>query len=142
MEMIKLANHVITKKQRSSNMSHIRSKDTKPEIRLRKALWKQGIRYRKNFSVLPGKPDIAITKCKLAVFVDGEFWHGYDWANNKNNIHTHREYWIPKIEKNMERDKRVDKELKKMGWKVIRFWSKEVLKNTEYCTEMILFYMR
>ncbi|BDR57498.1 very short patch repair endonuclease [Xylocopilactobacillus apis] len=94
-----MSNHIITREQRSFNMSQIRSTNTKPEIKLRKALWNRGVRYRKNLNTLPGKPDIAITKSKIAVFIDGEFWHGYKWNENKNNIHSNRDYWIPKIEK-------------------------------------------
>lgn len=137
-----MSNHIITKAQRSRNMSHIHSKNTKPEIVLRKALWQKGIRYRKNYKRLPGKPDIAITSHKIAIFIDGEFWHGYNWKVNKNHIHTHREYWIPKIERNMTRDKIVTEKLQNEGWTVLRFWSKEVLKNTDYCVELILFNMR
>lgn len=137
-----MVNHILTAKQRSKNMSHIRSVDTKPELILRKELWNKGVRYRKNFKKLPGKPDIAIMKHHIAIFVDGEFWHGYKWEEKQNNIHTHRSYWIPKIEKNMKRDVTVNSELESLGWKVVRFWSKEVIKNPDYCTELILFYMR
>lgn len=137
-----LSNHIITREQRSFNMSQIRSTNTKPEIKLRKALWNRGVRYRKNLNTLPGKPDIAITKSKIAVFIDGEFWHGYKWNENKNNIHSNRDYWIPKIEKNINRDKEINQQLKMMEWKVLRFWSKDVIKNTEYCVEKILLLVR
>lgn len=137
-----MTNHIITKEQRSKNMSHIKSKDTKPEVFLRKKLWNRGVRYRKNFKGLPGKPDIAITKKKIAIFVDGEYWHGYNWKVNRDHIHTHRDYWVPKIEKNMKRDLEVNAKLQSMGWTVVRFWSKEVLKNIDYCVELILLNMR
>ncbi|BDR57451.1 very short patch repair endonuclease [Xylocopilactobacillus apis] len=137
-----MSNHIITREQRSFNMSQIRSTNTKPEIKLRKALWNRGVRYRKNLNTLPGKPDIAITKSKIAVFIDGEFWHGYKWNENKNNIHSNRDYWIPKIEKNINRDKEINQQLKMMEWKVLRFWSKDVIKNTEYCVEKILLLVR
>ena len=121
-------------------MSKIRSKGGKAETMLAKALWHRGIRYRRNYKKLPGKPDIVIAKYKIVVFVDGEFWHGYDWENQKKKrIHTHRDFWICKIEGNMERDRRQDKELKDMGWKVIRFWEKlEVLKDLNACVEKII----
>lgn len=137
-----MTNHIITKEQRSKNMSHIKYKDTKPEVFLRKKLWNRGVRYRKNFKGLPGKPDIAITKKKIAIFVDGEYWHGYNWKVNRDHIHTHRDYWVPKIEKNMKRDLEVNAKLQSMGWTVVRFWSKEVLKNIDYCVELILLNMR
>ncbi|MBY0425310.1 MAG: very short patch repair endonuclease, partial [Cytophagales bacterium] len=91
------ANGFYTTKARSAIMSTIRAKNTKPEIRLRKALWSQGIRYRKTLKNLPGKPDIVIRKYRLVIFVDGEFWHGYDWENKKATIKSNRGFWIPKI---------------------------------------------
>lgn len=120
-------------------MSKIRSTGGKAETLLAKALWHEGIRYFKNYKKLPGKPDIAITKYKIAVFVDGEFWHGYDWENVKvKRIHSNRDYWIPKIERNMERDKDVNNKLEQMGWIVIRFWEKhDVLKDIQSCVEQI-----
>lgn len=128
-----------TKEYRSKMMSKIRSTGGKAESILSKALWHEGIRYYKNYKRLPGKPDIAITKYKIAVFVDGEFWHGYDWENQKNKrIHTNRQYWIPKIEKNMQRDREVNKKLEEMGWIVLRFWERrEVLKDVEKCVSIV-----
>lgn len=116
-------------------MSKIRSTGGKAETLLAKRIWHEGYRYFRNYKKLPGKPDIAITKYKIAIFVDGEFWHGYDWDNQKlKRIHTNRDYWIPKIEKNMAKDKQVNEELRNMGWIVIRFWEKhEVLKNINEC---------
>ena len=93
----------LTPEQRRKNMQAIKSKDTSIEIALRKALWNQGIRYRKNYKALPGKPDIAITKYKIAVFCDSDYWHGYDWENRSQRIKSNRDYWIPKIERNMKR---------------------------------------
>ena len=97
---------VLTKEQRHKNMKNIKSKDTKIELILRKALWTNGIRYRKNYSQLPGKPDIAITKYKIAIFCDGEFFHGYDWTNQKKRLRNSNssEYWIKKISRNISRD--------------------------------------
>ena len=128
-----------TKEYRSQMMAKIKSTGGKAEDMLAKSLWHRGIRYFRNYKKLPGKPDIAITKYKIAVFVDGEFWHGYDWENQKiNRIKTNRDYWIPKIEKNIERDKRVNQELEKMGWFVIRFWERgEVKKDIFKCVEKI-----
>ena len=119
--------------QKHYNMSRIRSKNTKIEILLRKSLWHSGIRYRIHYSELPGKPDIAITKYNIAIFCDGEFWHGKDWSAKKDKIQTNREYWLPKIERNMERDRQIDKELDYLGWRVLRFWGKDIEKNLDDC---------
>lgn len=119
--------------QRHYNMSQIRSQNTKIEIRLRKALWHLGIRYRINYPALPGKPDIAITKHKIAIFCDGEFWHGKDWQAKKEKINSNRDYWIPKIERNIMRDAEIDKKLHALDWKVLRFWGTDIQKNLEAC---------
>lgn len=126
---------------RSKMMSKIRSTGGKTEVLLAKMLWHREVRYRRNFKKLPGKPDIAITKYKIAVFVDGEFWHGWDWENQKQKrIHRNRSYWIAKIEGNMRRDKLENEELKRMGWQVIRFWEKhEILKDPDACVEKIMY---
>lgn len=126
----------------SKRMSKVHSTEGKDEVIIRKILWKNGIHYRKNYKDLPGKPDIALTKYKVAVFIDGEFWHGYDWENYKKHIKNNRDYWIPKIERNMKRDQEVNAKLKEMGWTVLRFWSKQVLKNPEYYAELIMLYTR
>jgi DNA mismatch endonuclease (patch repair protein) len=127
----------LTPEQRHKSMSHIRSNNTSVEVLLGKALWHEGIRYRKNFKILPGKPDIAITKYKIAVFCDGELWHGKDWEIRKENIKTNRDYWIPKIERNMARDIENEKKLENMGWTVIRFWGKKIKKNLMDCVNEI-----
>jgi len=119
-------------------MSKIRSTNTKPEIALRKALWKLGIRYRLNVSKLPGKPDIVIGKFKIAIFVDGEFWHGYQWEEKKQKIKSNREYWIPKIERNIQRDKQNNRTLKSDGYKVIRFWENQIKKDVKKCVSKVL----
>jgi len=124
--------------KRSYTMSRIRSTDTSIEIALRKALYHAGVRYRVNYKALPGKPDIAITKAKLAVFCDGEFWHGKDWETKKEKIHSSREYWIPKIERTMARDKRNEEALAEMGWKVLRFWGGDIASDPEACLNKIL----
>lgn len=121
----------------SKRMSHVKAKNGSAEILLAKFLWHDGIRYRKNFKALPGSPDIAITKYKIAVFIDGEFWHGFDWENRKHQLHSNKEYWISKIEENMERDRRNDKLLISLGWTVFHFWGKEVLKSPADCANEI-----
>ena len=127
----------LTPEQRRKTMQAIRGKDTSIELKLRSELWKRGIRYRKNCKKVYGHPDIAFIGMKLAVFCDSEFWHGYDWESRKDSIQTNREYWIPKIERNIERDKEVNEKLESEGWTVMRFWGKEILKNTEQCADRI-----
>lgn len=130
---------VLTPEQRRKNMQHIKSKDTAIEITLRKALWKKGYRYRKNYKKLPGKPDIVLTKYKIAIFCDSEFFHGKDWEIKRPKLlkSDNSEYWISKIERNMERDRQNEKQLLFLGWTVIRFWGKEILKNTDECVKVI-----
>ena len=118
-------------------MQAIRSKDTTIELTLRKALWKKGIRYRKNYKGLIGKPDIVITKYRIVVFCDSDFWHGYDWDNRKLRIKSNQEYWIPKIECNMKRDNEVTAVLVEQGWIVLRFWEHSIRKNLESCLDDI-----
>ena len=127
----------LTPEQRKKNMQAIRSKDTTIELTLRKALWKKGIRYRKNYHGLIGKPDIVITKYRIVVFCDSDFWHGYDWDNRKLRIKSNQEYWIPKIERNMKRDKEVTAVLVEQGWIVLRFWEHSIRKNLESCLDDI-----
>lgn len=123
-------------------MAHVHLKGGKAEKTLCKALWRRGLRYRKNYKKLPGSPDIAITKQKIAIFVDGEFWHGYDWENRKRKLKRNRDYWIEKIEENIERDKKNDILLRKQGWIVLHFWEKDVLKNIDYCVELTCYYAK
>jgi DNA mismatch endonuclease (patch repair protein) len=104
---------------------------------LRKALWHEGIRYRKNYDKLQGKPDIAITRYKIAVFCDGELWHGKDWGDKKKRIKTNKKYWVKKIECNIARDNKNEKKLENMGWTVIRFWGKEIKNNLVDCVNVI-----
>lgn len=129
---------LITTPEISKRMSHVRLKKGIAETNLSKSLWHQGIRYRRNYKKLPGSPDIAITKYKIAVFIDGEFWHGYDWENRKNRSVSNRDYWIEKIEENIARDKRNDTLLAAMGWYVIHFWEKEVKRDIETCIDKII----
>lgn len=122
-----------TPAQRSKNMSAIKSKGTKDEVRLAKALWHLGYRYRKNDKTVLGKPDLTFKKYKVAIFVDSEFFHGKDWATQKDRIKSNTEFWQKKIERNIQRDIEVNEYLTSQGWKVIRFWSKEVKKDLNYC---------
>lgn len=132
---------VLSTEQRKKNMQRIRSKDTKAEIILRKALWHKGIRYRKNFSLLPGKPDIAITKYRIAVFVDGDFWHAKGHEKNPGEqIATNKTFWVAKLKQNVERDKYVNELLLEQGWLVLRFWESDVKKNLEKCVETVFSY--
>jgi DNA mismatch endonuclease (patch repair protein) len=132
------ANGFYTTKERSHLMSKIKSKETKPEQKLRRFLWGLGIRYRKNVKKLPGTPDIAISKYKLIIFIDGEFWHGYNWEEKKQKIKSNRDFWIPKIERNMQRDRENNKILIEMGWNVIRFWEYEIKNEFNVCVNRIL----
>ena len=127
-----------TAEQRHKNMQAIKSKDTKIEICLRKELWLRGIRYRKNVKDVFGKPDIAFKSKKVAVFCDSEFCHGYNWNEKKESIKSNRNFWIPKIERNIERDKEVNAKLEAEGWKVLRFWGNEIKKNVEACADLIV----
>lgn len=127
----------LTPEQRRRNMQAIKSKDTSIEVMLRKALWHKGIRYRKNYAALIGKPDIVITKYRIAIFCDSEYWHGYDWENRNQRIKSNREYWIPKIERNMARDIEVNEALQRDGWIVIRFWEHQIRKELDICLEII-----
>lgn len=127
----------LTPEQRKKNMQAIKSKDTSIELYLRKALWHEGIRYRKNYKELPGKPDIAITKYHIAIFCDSDFWHGYDWETRNQRIKSNRTYWIPKIEKNIQRDKAVTHQLQEAGWIVLRFWEWQINKHLDDCVEVV-----
>lgn len=131
-----------TTPEKSRQMAKVHSKDGKDEVIIRKMLWHEGVRYRTNYKKLPGKPDIAITKYKIAVFIDGEFWHGYEWNKRKDRLKRNRDYWIKKIEYNMQRDKKINAQLEAMGWTVLRFWSKPVLKNPDYYVQLILWHIR
>ena len=123
-------------------MSKVHSKNGKDEQILAKMLWHKGMRYRKNVKKLPGKPDIVIYKYKIAIFVDGEFWHGYNQPDSKKYLHHNRDYWIKKIEYNIAHDKEVNEKLEKDGWTVLRFWSRELLKNPDYYCELVLWHCR
>lgn len=119
-------------------MSKVKLKNGTAEQILAKKLWHLGYRYRKNDKRLPGSPDITIPRHRIAIFVDGEFWHGKDWETRKPRLKSNRAYWIEKIEENIARDKRVDDQLRAMDWTSIHFWSKEVLKDTDSCVSDII----
>ncbi len=120
-------------------MSHIKSKDTSIEMALRAALWKKGFRYRKNDASLPGSPDIVLPKYKIAIFCDGELFHGKDWEVLRPRLLSgnNPDYWVEKIERNMRRDRHNDKELLFLGWTVIHFWGKEIIKDPEACVKVV-----
>lgn len=120
-------------------MSRIRNKDTKIEIVLRKALWDKGYRYRKNYDKLPGKPDIVLLKYKIAIFCDSEYFHGKDWDSLKKQLSNGKnsEFWIKKIQRNMERDEEINRQLDLLGWTVVRFWGKDILKKPDACVKAI-----
>ena len=120
-------------------MQRIKAKDTSIEVKLRKALWNKGYRYRKNYGSLPGKPDIALTKYKIAIFCDSEFFHGKDWEVLKPRLEksNNSQYWISKISRNRERDDEINKRLLFEGWTVIRFWGKDIQKNVDECVRVV-----
>ena len=126
-----------TPEQRRKNMQAVKNKDSQIEQLLRKELWTRGIRYRKNVNRIYGKPDIVFIGKKIAVFCDSEFWHGYNWEERKKDFKSHQEFWIPKIERNMERDVEVTTRLESEGWTVFRFWGNEIKKNTAQCADII-----
>ena len=126
-----------TQEQIHYNMQRVKSKDSEIEKILRNALWNKGYRYRKNVKDVFGHPDIVFKSKKVAIFCDSEFWHGYDWERKKNEIKTRQDFWIPKIERNMQRDKEVNMKLSEEGWTVLRFWGTEIKKQTENCVKEI-----
>ncbi len=128
--------HEVTSARRR-NMQAVRSKDSKIEKALRGALWACGYRYRKHYSELVGKPDIVFVRHKVAVFCDSEFWHGFDWENRKNDFRTNKEFWLKKIQCNMERDVSVTSALERDGWLVLRFWGNEIRCSTEDCVRRV-----
>lgn len=121
----------------SKRMSKVKLKRNTAETKLAKALWHKGYRYRLNYKPLPGSPDIVITKYKIAIFVDGEFWHGKDFEEKKKKLKRNKDYWIEKIEENMKRDLYNDALLRQQDWCVVHFWSQDVIKYTDYCIDEI-----
>lgn len=127
----------LTKEQRRKNMQAIKSKGSKIETLLAKELWKRGYRYRKNNKTVYGKPDFTFKKIKIAIFCDSEFWHGKNWEKKKYDHKSNQEFWTKKIERNIERDKEVNKYLTDNGWKILRFWGNDIKKNLYFCIEQI-----
>lgn len=127
----------LTKEQRRKNMQAVKSKDSKIESLLAKALWKNGLRYRKNDKTVFGKPDLTFKKYKIAIFVDSEFWHGKDWEIKKYELKSNQEFWYNKIERNIQRDKEVNAFLLENGWEVIRFWGKDIEWELVSCVHKI-----
>jgi DNA mismatch endonuclease (patch repair protein) len=128
-----------TTRQRSKTMAKIKGSNSKPELLLRKALWNENIRFRTHRKDLPGKPDLVIEKYKLAVFVDGDFWHGYQWQQRKPK--TNEQFWTPKIERNMQRDQFVNNSLRSLGYVVMRFWEHEVKDHLSACVNQVKLYL-
>jgi len=123
-------------------MSSIKSRDTQPEIILRKALWHKNMRYRINNKMLPGKPDIIFTKYKIAVFCDGDFWHGHNWVlrgipSLEEELKGYSEFWRNKILRNIEHDMEINKSLNTLGWTVVRLWESDIKKNIDECVQNI-----
>nr|WP_298923264.1 very short patch repair endonuclease [uncultured Allomuricauda sp.] len=131
-----------TTPERSKIMGKIRGKNTKPELAFRKALWAAGYRYRINYKKLIGKPDIVLNRYKTIIFIDGEFWHGYNWQERKDKIKTNREFWIPKIERNIQRDKEVNAALENLGYTIFRFWETDIKKNLDTCLQKVITSLR
>ena len=133
---------VLTPAQRHKNMSNIRSKDTDIERILRRALWHKGYRYRKNYKDIPGTPDIVLTRQKIAIFVDGDFWHARGHQDNPGEqVATNKEFWQKKLARNVERDKEVNDELTEAGWLVLRFWESDIKKDLIGCMKQIEQYL-
>ena len=126
-----------TPEQRRKNMQAVKNSGSKIETMLQKELWHRGLRYRKNAKQVYGKPDIAFIGKKIAVFCDSEFFHGYDWENKQKEIKSNRDFWIPKIERNIQRDAEVNKKLQADGWIVIRFWGNEIKNDLQNCADII-----
>ncbi len=124
-----------TTPQKSKNMKAIKSHDTKIEVTLRKALWHEGVRYRKNFKICSCKPDIVITKYKIAIFCDGDFWHGKE---DPDIVKNNKAFWTEKIKRNMERDLENTIELRDNGWTVLRFWESDIQTNLLDCVKVVL----
>lgn len=130
-----------TTPERSKIKGKIRGKNTKPELAFRKALYAEGFRYRIDYRKLIGRPDIVLKKYKTVIFIDGEYWHGHNWPARKQKIKTNREFWIAKIERNMQRDREVNEELLRLGYKIFRFWESEIKKELDHCLQKVVFHL-
>ena len=139
---MKHPDHYDTAEKTSRRMAKVKLKHGDVEAAVAKVLYHRGLRYRFDDKRLPGSPDLAILKYHVAVFIDGEFWHGHNWEVRKEKLKRNREYWVQKIEENMERDRRVDAELRAMEWHPLHFWSKEAGKDIERCANEICEYIK
>lgn len=122
----------------SKRMSHVKTKRNSAEIMIAKSLWHRGYRHRLNYKALPGSPDIALAKYRIAIFIDGEFWHGKDFEQRKTKLKNNKVYWIEKIQENIDRDLKNDKLLRQMDWYPIHFWSNDVIKYCNQCVEEVI----
>jgi len=127
----------LTKEQRRKNMQAVKATGSKIELALAKELWRRGHRYRKNDKTVFGKPDLTFKKIKLAIFVDSEFWHGKDWETKKHEHKSNIDFWHKKIQRNIDRDKEVNEKLTLKGWKILRFWGKDIKKSLLLCADII-----
>ena len=127
-----------TKEQISYNMSRVRSSGTVIEWKLGKALWATGVRYRKQYKKLVGKPDFVVVCAKIAIFCDSSFWHGRNWAATQMAIKSNKSFWIPKIESNIARDQQVNAALTKLGWRVFRFWDEDIHDDAARCASVVV----
>ena len=128
---------IFSQQKRSEIMRAVKSTGTKEEVRLGKAMWYLGLRYRKNNRKVFGKPDFTFKKYKIAIFVDSEFFHGKDWEITKPPIKSNQTFWYDKIQRNINRDKEVNAHLQSQGWTVIRFWSRDIKKNLDTCVAVV-----
>lgn len=128
----------LNKEQRKKNMQAVKSTGSKIEVALAKSLFAKGYRYRKNDKTVFGKPDLTFKKYKIAIFVDSEFWHGKDWKKRRYDFKSNQEFWIKKIERNIQRDVEVNEKLQNDGWTVLRFWGKEIEKNVQKCINQVI----
>jgi len=124
-------------------MSAVKSKNTRPEMALRRSLWAKGMRYLVNVNTLPGKPDIVFTKTRIAVFCDGDFWHGHNWAirgfsSLEEELERYSQFWKDKILGNIKRDSVNTEKLKSDGWEVIRLWESDIKKDLPKCVDLII----
>ena len=126
-----------SKEHISNNMRSVKSSGSMIEQKLGQALWKENLRYRKQYSKLPGKPDFVLIRYKTVIFCDSHFWHGYEWDKRKNDHKSNKDFWYNKIQRNIERDKEVNQELIKMGWKVVRFWEHEIKEDVARCVQRV-----
>lgn len=123
----------------SETLSQVGSQDTEPELLLRKTLWARGLRYRLHRDDLPGSPDIVFPTEKIAIFCDGDFWHGRNWKERKEQLRdgANPDYWIPKIRSNIERDARQTEELEEAGWVVLRIWETDIKDDPEAAADIV-----